>query len=346
MTDITDALHVAIDLGAGSGRTLVGGAGHDGLRFSEVHRFHYAPRPIDGHLRWDAAALLEGIRTGLERARDAAGRLGARLVSVGVDSWGVDYALVDAEGALVEEPVCYRDPRTDRAMDEVFTRVPATRSSAAPASSSTSSTRSTSCGRTCAKGLPPRAAHLLLMPDFCHHALCGSLVSERTNASTTQLLNATTGRWDDELFARLGLPRRLDAGGRECGHPHRHVEAGALRCTRGRATVGGGAGHARHGERGRRHAARARLGLHLVRHVVAGRRRARDADALGRGRARRSHKRSRRLRKRAPAHKCHGPVAAGVVPARVGSRGERAGTPGTARRRREAARPRRRHLPG
>ena len=209
MTGITDALHVAIDLGAGSGRALVGGAGRNGLRFSEVHRFHYAPRRIDGHQRWDAGALIEGIRTGLERARDAAGRLGARLVSVGVDSWGVDYALVDAEGALVEEPVCYRDGRTDRAMDEVFTRVARDEIFSRTGIQFHQFNTIYQLWAHVREGLPPRAAHLLLTPDFCHHALCGSLVSERTNASTTQLLNATTGRWDDELFARLGLPRRL-----------------------------------------------------------------------------------------------------------------------------------------
>ena len=202
-------LHVAIDLGAGSGRALVGGATAQGLRFAEVHRFHYAPRRAGGHLRWDAHGLIEGIRAGLVRAREAAATLDAPLVSAGVDSWGVDYALIDAHGALVEEPICYRDSRTDASMDEVFAIV----------------SRDEIYGRTGIQfhqfntlyqlwahvrdGLPPRAAHLLLTPDYCHHVLCGSLVTERTNASTSQLINATTGRWDDVLFTRLSLPRHL-----------------------------------------------------------------------------------------------------------------------------------------
>ena len=202
-------LHVAIDLGAGSGRALVGGAGADGLRLTEVHRFHYAPRPIDGHLRWDAAALTSGIQEGLARARDAAARLGAPLASVGVDSWGVDYALVDADGALVEEPICYRDSRTDRAMDEVFALMPRAEIFARTGIQFHQFNTLYQLWAHVRDGLPPRAAHLLLMPDYCHHVLCGSLVSERTNASTTQLLSATTGAWDDGLFSRLGLPRRL-----------------------------------------------------------------------------------------------------------------------------------------
>lgn len=202
-------MHVAIDLGAGSGRALVGGVDKSGLRLLEVHRFHYQPRRLGGHLRWDAGGLIEGIRTGLARARDAAADLGAPLVSVGVDSWGVDYALVDADGSLVEDPVCYRDERTDGAMERVFGVLPRAEIYARTGIQFHQFNTLYQLWAHAREGLPARAAHLLLMPDFCHHALCGSLVSERTNASTTQLLDARTGRWDDEVFSRLGLPRHL-----------------------------------------------------------------------------------------------------------------------------------------
>jgi rhamnulokinase len=204
-----DALHVAIDLGAGSGRALVGGAARGGLRLSEAHRFHYAPRRVNGRLRWDAAALTNGILAGLARARDAAARLGAPVVSVGVDSWGVDYALVDAGGALVEEPICYRDERTDRAMDEVFAVVPRDEIYARTGIQFHQFNTLYQLWAHTRSGIAPGTARLLLMPDYCHHVLCGSAVSERTNASTTQLLAAGTGAWDDELFERLGLPRQL-----------------------------------------------------------------------------------------------------------------------------------------
>jgi rhamnulokinase len=203
------ALHLAIDLGAGSGRAVLGGLGDGGLVLRETHRFHYSPRPAARHLRWDFDRLIEGLRTGIRGAPAAAAELGGRLDSVGVDSWAVDYGLLDGDGRLLEDPVCYRDERTAGVMDEVSSRVG----------------RDEIFGRTgiqflpfntmyqlvaqAREGWPERAARLLMIPDLCHHALCGSVVGERTNASTTQLLRAEDGRWDEVLFARLGLPLAL-----------------------------------------------------------------------------------------------------------------------------------------
>jgi rhamnulokinase len=138
---------------------------------------------------------------------------------VGVDSWGVDYALVDADGALVEDPVCYRDDRTQHAQSEVFAIVPRDEVFARTGIQPQPFNTLYQLWSHAREGLPPHAARLLLVPDYCHHVLCGSLVSERTNASTTQLLGAASGAWDDALFARLGLPRHLmpdvvDAGTR------------------------------------------------------------------------------------------------------------------------------------
>ena len=84
-------MHVAIDLGAGSGRALVGRVTDAGLAFDEVHRFAYAPRQVDGRLRWDMARLEAGLRDGLAAAQAFAAAAGAALASVGVDAWGVDY---------------------------------------------------------------------------------------------------------------------------------------------------------------------------------------------------------------------------------------------------------------
>jgi rhamnulokinase len=198
---------VAIDLGAGSGRALVGSAGAAGLRLTEVHRFRYAPRSVDGHLRWDVDGLIDGIETGLRRAWRAASDLGAPLASIGVDSWGVDYALLDGDQHLIEQPVCYRDARTDTVMDGVAAAVPRDEIYARTGIQFHNFNTLCQLWAHVRDGFPDRAAHLLMIPGFCHHVLCGSLVTERTNASTTQLLNAGTGRWDDDLFRRLGLPR-------------------------------------------------------------------------------------------------------------------------------------------
>jgi len=204
-----EALHIAIDLGAGSGRAFVGAVGSAGLRLTEVHRFHYAPRRIDGHSRWDIEALTAGLQEGLGRARAAAESLSATLVSVGVDSWGVDYALLDAGGHLLEDPICYRDERTADAIDEVLAVVPRDEVYARTGIQIQPYNTLYQLWAHVRDGLPPRAARLLLIPDVCHHLLCGSLVSERTNASTTQLVDVRTGRWDEQLFDQLHLPRHL-----------------------------------------------------------------------------------------------------------------------------------------
>jgi rhamnulokinase len=205
----TPDLHVAIDLGAGSGRALVGGPTADGFRCAEVHRFHYAPRHRDGHLRWDIESLLEGIREGLRLAGTAANDLGGTLVSIGVDSWAVDYALLDEQGTLVEEPVCYRDSRTRDAIEQVCARVPRDEIYARTGIQFQPFNTLYQLWAHVREGFPGRAAQLLLIPDVCHHALCGSVAGECTNASTTQLLMAGTNRWDDDLFARLDLPRHV-----------------------------------------------------------------------------------------------------------------------------------------
>ena len=92
---------------------MVGGLDERGVNLAEAHRFHYEPRLAAGHLRWDFAALLGGVREGLRRTAAVAESMGGRLVSVGVDSWGVDYGLLDGESRLIEDPICYRDARTE-----------------------------------------------------------------------------------------------------------------------------------------------------------------------------------------------------------------------------------------
>lgn len=202
-------LHAAVDLGAGSGRVLAGGLSPGGVVLEEAHRFEYAPRQAAGHLRWNFGRLLDGMRAGLARAGAIAAREGRALRSIGVDSWGVDYGLVDSEGQLVEEPICYRDPRTGWAMARALARLgkePLFRRSGIQLLPFNTIFQLMAHVD---EGLPAAAERLLMIPDLCHHALCGSTGGERTNASTTQLVNIETGEWDDEVFERLELPRRL-----------------------------------------------------------------------------------------------------------------------------------------
>ncbi len=201
--------HVAIDLGAGSGRVFLGHVGDEGLHFADVHRFHYTPREVAGHLRWDVSRLFAGIEEGLRLAGARARERGTALASVAVDSWGVDYGLVDAAGRLLEEPVSYRDARTEPMMEAVFARVPRAELFARTGIQMMVFNTVFQLAAHVAEGIPAGAARFLMIPDLCHQHLCGSDVGELTNASTTQLLDARTQRWDEELFRRLGLPRHL-----------------------------------------------------------------------------------------------------------------------------------------
>ncbi len=205
----SSSLRAAVDLGAGSGRVLVGGLSDGGVTLKEAHRFVYPPRHAGGHLRWDIDKLFAGLRSGLRKAADIAVHDNGTLRSVGVDSWGVDYALVDAEGRLVEEPVCYRDERTNGVMERAFSIVGREALFEATGIQFMQINTLFQLMAHVEEGLPSSAARLLMIPDLCHHELCGSTSTELSNASTTQLLALRTGQWDDRLFQALNLPRGL-----------------------------------------------------------------------------------------------------------------------------------------
>jgi len=210
-------LRVAVDLGAGSGRAMLGRLGEDGLDLREVHRFRYEPREREGHLRWDFDLILEGVAQGLKAAALAARDQAGRVRSVGIDSWAVDYALFDERGVLLEQPVCYRDRRTAATMDDVFGVVSRDAIFARTGIQFLPFNTLFQLVAHAREGLPTAAARLLMIPDALHFRLTGVAAGERTNASTTQLLNAATGEWDAELFQRLRLPLALMPAVRAAG---------------------------------------------------------------------------------------------------------------------------------
>ena len=120
---MNDPLYIAVDLGAGSGRIFISGLSQTELLLEEVHRFQYAPIDHNGHLRWNAERIFTDIKAGLRRASEWARQLGRPISSIGVDSWGTDYGLIDSEGMLCENPVCYRDKRTQDSIEKVFERI-------------------------------------------------------------------------------------------------------------------------------------------------------------------------------------------------------------------------------
>jgi len=204
-----EPLQIAVDLGAGSGRVFLGGVGAGEVLLEEVRRFHYPASKSAGRLRWNLPYILGEVKVGAREAGERARGMGRPIRSIGIDGWGVDYGLIDAEGKLVEDPVCYRDDRTRGAMDEVFAHLPRQEVFARTGIQFLNFNTLFQLQAHAGAGLPKGAARLLLIPDLLHFFLSGTAVTEYTNATTTQLVSAPTGTWDREMLERLGLPGHL-----------------------------------------------------------------------------------------------------------------------------------------
>jgi rhamnulokinase len=199
----------AADLGATSGRVMLGEVGQDSVGLREVHRFGNGPVDLGGTLHWDVLGIYRELLAGLRAA--------GRLDGVGIDSWAVDYGLLDGEGNLLGNPVCYRDSRTDGVAEAVRASVSGAGQYAVTGLrelpfntvyqlvSELDSTRLRA------------AATMLLIPDLLSFWLTGKIGAERTNASTTGLYDATLGEWAVELAERVGVPTRLLAPLRSAG---------------------------------------------------------------------------------------------------------------------------------
>ena len=192
---------VAVDLGASTGRVLVGRVDRDSLRLTEVHRFANRPVRVGSTLHWDILALYQGVLDGLR----AAGRLAGGVRSVGVDSWAVDYGLLDADGKLLGNPVHYRDARTAGVMDDLLSRVPAAVVYATTGVQFLPFNTLYQLRAAAGSAQLAAAAHVLLVPDLLGYWLTGEMGTELTNASTTQLLDVRARSWATELMARAGI---------------------------------------------------------------------------------------------------------------------------------------------
>src|SRR5256714_7176125 len=197
---MSDPLYIAVDLGAGSGRVFLAGLHGSEFLFQQIQRFHYAPSFSSGHLRWDLPSIFAEIKEGLRKAATRARELGREIQSIGVDSWGVDYGLIDADGQLIELPICYRDERTHGVMEEVFIRMPREEIFRRTGIQFLRFNTLFQLYAHAREGIPANAHKLLLIPDLINCFLTGRCVSAYTNASTTQMPDAQTGKWDCELL--------------------------------------------------------------------------------------------------------------------------------------------------
>jgi rhamnulokinase len=198
--------YLAIDLGASSGRVLAGLFEHGKLELKEMHRFwNGAVEKADG-LHWDIDQLFTEIKTGLKNGFAA---YGSAVQAIGVDTWGVDYGLLDADGKLVNTPFQYRDSRTDGMMDRVFKTVPKAevynRTGLQFMVFNTIYQLSAELSRPEFK----KTEQMLFIPDLLNYWLTGKAATEYTIASTSQLLNAKKRDWDFELIEKLGLPKKI-----------------------------------------------------------------------------------------------------------------------------------------
>lgn len=202
-------LFVAVDLGAGSGRVMLAGFAQEGLTLREARRFQYPMERREGHLRWPFASIWDEVGAGLRAAAELARAEGRRVRSVGIDTWGVDYGVLDADGNLLEDPICYRDERNPPAMAALLEAVGRRTVFAGSGIQFLVFNTIYQLYAHARAGLPARAHTLLLMPDLLAHRLTGRAVVEHSNATTTQLVDPRTRSWNLELVATTGVPAAL-----------------------------------------------------------------------------------------------------------------------------------------
>src|SRR5437762_4416938 len=197
---------LAVDLGAESGRVMaVHFLSGGGLRLEEVHRFPNDPVAVCGTTHWDVLRLWREVQAGI------ANGLSHQPASLGVDAWGVDFALLDAHGELLGNPVHYRDPRTEGMLERVFARVPKEQVFAQTGIQFMPINTLYQLMSLVERRSPQLdlARTFLTIPDLLHHWLSGSRVCEFTIATTTQLVNPRTGTWANELLSALDLPASI-----------------------------------------------------------------------------------------------------------------------------------------
>jgi len=196
--------YLAVDLGASSGRTIVGTLDSGKLTLKEMNRFWNGPTEIRGTLHWDFVHLLRNIKEGIALAKK---EYGDDLVSMGIDTWGVDFGLFDSDGKLLRNPVNYRDSRTAGMFEKVFERVP---KEEVFKQTGLQFMELNTLYQLMALSLEDsfqyrNAKKLLFSPDLLAYWLTGNMVAERSIASTSQFYNPVTKDWAYDLLDKLGI---------------------------------------------------------------------------------------------------------------------------------------------
>jgi rhamnulokinase len=199
--------YLALDLGAGSGRAIVGTIENGRIHLDEVHRFSNPPVRLGDTLYWDFLSLFQNIKEGIRLAM----KKGHDLRGIAVDTWGVDFGLTDRMGRLISNPVCYRDTRTQGMAEKAMAKV-SKEELYAVTGIQQMEINSLFQLLSMENEKDPAlftAGKLLFIPDLVNYFLTGNMYNEYTIASTSQLLNARTKMWEKDLFDKLNLPLHL-----------------------------------------------------------------------------------------------------------------------------------------
>jgi rhamnulokinase len=208
MTNANDPVHLAVDLGASSGRVLAGRVHDSGIDLEELHRFSNGGVHLGRRLVWNLLGQWEQVVEGLRRG---AAQFGNRVRSVGADTWGVDYVLLDRNDDQVGPCFHYRDARTRGMIERAFERLSREKIFQATGLQfiEINTVYQLLAMRLEGSPLLDIAERFLMVPDFLHWQLTGEKVNEYTNASTTQLLDANSGEWSMEVLRAFELPESI-----------------------------------------------------------------------------------------------------------------------------------------
>ena len=197
--------YIAVDLGAESGRVMIGTVSTDKLVLEEIHRFNNGPIEENGSLRWDFYRLLGEIKAGISKAVKEAK---TQVWGIGIDSWGVDFGLLDADGKLIENPYHYRDSQTNGMFEKAFERISKREiyENTGIQFMQFNSVYQLLAMRLANSLALAKSQNLIFIADLFSYFLCGKIFGEYTLASTSQFMDMRTGRWSKEVLGKLSLP--------------------------------------------------------------------------------------------------------------------------------------------
>ncbi len=199
------AYYLAIDIGASSGRHILGSVEGGKLVLEEVYRFDNGFKNADGSLCWDIEHLFSEVREGIKRC----GEIGKIPETVAIDTWGVDYVLLDKNKKEILPAYCYRDSRTEKIIKEVEKLITAEALYAKTGIQKQSFNTIYQLYADKLSGKLQNAEYFLMMPEYLSFKLTGEIKHEYTNSSTTSMVNATSKLWDNDIINALGLPLKL-----------------------------------------------------------------------------------------------------------------------------------------